>query len=306
MRRYIMIGVKKRSLVVVLMFVLVLTAPIWAANQEAKVVSTQWLKNNLSRPDIRIVDMRNSVTDYWQSHIPGAVYMHPEVMRLADRGVPVKLMPPEALVVILGEMGIDPNTMLVVYTETGDFKGPYLVWALDYLGHQRAAILEGGFTKWQKEGLPVTQDYPEIVAKKYPLPKTLHHALRASLDEVKKVVASGGALILDVRPVELYTGEKGPWKRKGHIKGSLSRFWGEDLTTDGMWKDKAELKAAYEKLGVTPDKHIITSCGQGQMSAHTYVTLKYLLGYPNVRNYDGSFNEWSNIKDLPVETGMTP
>jgi thiosulfate/3-mercaptopyruvate sulfurtransferase len=127
-----MTGPKKRSRVVVLIFVLVLTAaPVWAADQEAKIVSTNWLKYNLSRPDIRIVDVRNSVADYWQSHIPGAVYMNPEVMRLADRGVPVKLMPPEALVVMLGEMGIDPKTMVLVYTEMGDFKGPYLVWALD-------------------------------------------------------------------------------------------------------------------------------------------------------------------------------
>lgn len=302
-----MIGVIKRPLTVVLVFLLVLaTSPVWAADQEAKVVSTQWLWNNLNRPDIRIVDVRNNVADYWQGHIPGAVYMNPEVMRLADRGVPVKLSPPEALVIMLGKMGIDPKIMVVVYTESGDFKGPYLVWALDYLGHKQVAVMEGGFSKWLKDGFLTTQDYPEVVAKEYPRPKKLRHEVRASLDEVKKVVVSGGAIILDVRPVELYTGEKGPWKRKGHIKGSLSRFWREDLTADGMWKDKAELKAAYDKLGVTPDRQIITSCGQGQMSAHTYFTLKYVLGYPHVRNYDGSFNEWSNIKDLPVETGMKP
>lgn len=208
--------------------------------------------------------------------------------------------------IMLRKMGVDPKAMVVVYTEKGDFKGPYLAWAFDYLGHKRVAVMEGGFAKWQKEEFPVTQDYPKIVAKKYPLPKTFHREVRASLDEVKKVVASGGAVILDVRPVELYTGEKGPWKRKGHIKGSLSRFWGEDLTVDGLWKEKAELRAAYEKLGVTPDKQIITTCGQGQMSAHTYFTLKYLLGYPYVKNYDGSFNEWSNIDDLQVRTGMEP
>ncbi len=302
-----MTDLKKILGIVVLIFVMELTAAsVWAAGQETKVVSTNWLKKNLSRSDIRIVDVRNSVADYWQSHIPGAVYMNPEVMRLADHGVPVKLMPPDALVIMLGEMGIDPDTMVLVYTEKGDFKGPYLVWALEYLGHERVAVIEGGFANWQKENLPVTQDYPEIAVKKYPLPKIVRREVRASLDEVKKAVASGGALILDVRPVELYTGEKGPWKRKGHIKGSLSRFWGEDLTADGMWKDKAELKTAYEKLGITPEKQIITSCGQGQMSAHTYFTLKYLLGYPKVMNYDGSFNEWSNIQDLPVETGMKP
>ncbi len=296
-----------RSCVVILFFVSLLAAvPLWAASQEPKIVSTEWLQKNLSRPDIRVVDMRNAVGDYWQSHIPGAVYMNPEVLRLADRGVPVKLTPAKALAVMLGETGIDPKTMVLVYTEKGDFKAPYLVWALDFLGHERAAVMEGGFAKWQKEGLPVTQDYPKITAKTYSLPKALRRDVRASLDDVKKVVVSGGAVILDVRPVELYTGEKGAWKRKGHIKGSLSRFWGEDLTAEGMWKDKAELKAAYEKLGATPDKQIITSCGQGQMSAHTYFTLKYLLGYPNVKNYDGSFNEWSNIPDLPVETGMNP
>jgi thiosulfate/3-mercaptopyruvate sulfurtransferase len=296
---------KKISLLFIV-FVMLSTTTLWADDQAAKIVTTQWLHNNLGRPDIRIVDMRDSVTNYWQSHIPGAVYMHPEAMRLADHGVPVKLMPPEALVIMLRKMGVDPKAMVVVYTEKGDFKGPYLAWAFDYLGHKQVAVMEGGFAKWQKEEFPVTQDYPKIVAKKYPLPKTFHREVRASLDEVKKVVASGGAVILDVRPVELYTGEKGPWKRKGHIKGSLSRFWGEDLTVDGLWKEKAELRAAYEKLGVTPDKQIITTCGQGQMSAHTYFTLKYLLGYPYVKNYDGSFNEWSNIDDLQVRTGMEP
>jgi len=296
-----------RSCAVVLFFVLLLApASLRAAPQEPKVVSTEWVQKNLNRPDIRIVDMRNAVGDYWQSHIPGAVYMNPEALRLAERGVPVKLMPAKALAVMLGETGIDRKTTVLVYTEKGDFKAPYLVWALDFLGHERAVIMEGGFAKWQKEGLPVTQDYPKIAAKTYPLPKALQREVRATLDDVKRVVATGGALILDVRPVELYTGEKGAWKRKGHIKGSLSRFWGEDLTAEGMWKDKEELRAAYEKLGATPDKQIITSCGQGQMSAHTYVTLKYLLGYPKVKNYDGSFNEWSNIPDLPVETGMNP
>ena len=234
-----------------------------AGAQEPKIVDPAWLQNNLTRSDLRILDMRNSVGDYWQNHIPGAVYVNPEVLRLADQGVPVKLMPAEALVIMLGEMGITPQTLILVYTEKGDFKAPYLVWALDFLGHDRVAVLEGGIARWQKEGRPVTQDYPRIEPQKYPLPKTLRQEVRATLPEVKKAVVEGGAVILDVRPVDLYTGEKGAWKRKGHIKGSLSRFWGEDLTSEGLWKDKAELKALYEKIGVTPEKQIITTCGQG-------------------------------------------
>ena len=112
---------QKRAWLVILMLVFLLTSvPLWAIDQEEKIVSTSWLKNNLSQPDIRIVDMRNSVADYWQSHIPGAVYLNPEALRLADRGVPVKLMPPEALVVMLGRMGVDPKTTVLVYTEKGD------------------------------------------------------------------------------------------------------------------------------------------------------------------------------------------
>lgn len=282
----------------------VTASPGAAQTVKSGLVSTDWLKANLGSEKLRIVDVRANVPDYWQGHIPGAVYFHPDAMRLADRGVPVMLMPPAALVVMLGKMGISKDTTVVAYAETGDFKAPYLVWALDYLGHRSAVVLEGGFGKWQKEGNAVTQDYPAIKAVSYGKPARLHNEVRAWLEDVKKVVVSGGAVILDVRTVDLYTGEKGAWKRKGHIKGALSRFWGEDLKADGTWKDREELKAAYEKLGATPDTPVIASCGQGQMSAHTYFTLKYLLGYKNVKNYDGSFNEWSNIPDLPIETGM--
>ena len=279
-------------------------AEVSAEGLPSKLISTDWLKTNLGADNVRIVDVRSNVADYWAGHIPGAVYFHPDAMRLADRGVPVMLMPPEALAIMLGKMGISQKTSVIVYTEKGDFKAAYLVWALDYIGHASSAVLEGGFGKWQAEGNPVTQDYPKITATQYGRPTKLQNDVRANLAEVKKIVESGGALILDVRPVELYTGEKGAWKRKGHIKGSLSRFWGEDLKEDGTWKSRDELKAAYAKLGGAPEKPVIVSCGQGQMSSQTYFTLKYLLGYKSVKNYDGSFNEWSNIPELPIETGM--
>jgi len=142
-------------------------------------------------------------------------------------------MPPAALATMLGTMGITKDTTVVVYSETGDFKAPYLVWALDYLGHRSALVLEGDSANGKKRGNAVTQDYPAIKAVAYRKPAKLRKEVRASLEDVKKVVMSGGAVLLDVRTVDLYTGEKGAWKRKGHIKGALSRFWGEDLKADG-------------------------------------------------------------------------
>ncbi|KPL04914.1 MAG: hypothetical protein AMJ73_03235 [candidate division Zixibacteria bacterium SM1_73] len=276
--------------------------PVLSEGPPSKLVSTEWLNENLSKENLRVIDVRGEIKDYWQDHIPGAVYFNLETMRLADHGVPVKLTPPEASAIMLGKMGVNEKTMIVVYAEQNDYKATYLIWALDFLGHSSFGILDGGFDKWQKEKRPVTQDYPMINPVGYALPSKLNEEVRATLEEVKELVNVGSGILLDVRPVQLYTGEKGFWKRNGHIKGAINHFWGEDLEDDGTWKSKDELKQAYEKLGATPDKTIIVSCGQGLMSAHSYFMLKHILGYPKVKNYDGGFNEWSNIDELPVET----
>jgi thiosulfate/3-mercaptopyruvate sulfurtransferase len=266
-----------------------------------RTVSTAWLEDHLNDSDMRIVDVRTEITAYWEGHLPGAVYYHPDAMRLAHNGVPVMVMPTEAFAIMLGEMDITPDTLVCVYTETGDYKAPYLVWALDYIGHERSVVLEGGFGKWKAENRPITQDYPRITPTRYPAPEKPNMAVRATLDDVKKALADKSAVIVDVRATALYTGERGFWKRNGHLPGVPGHFWGDDLTPTGVWKDKETIRAAYAALGVTPDKPIITMCGQGTMSAHAYFTLKYLLGFPNVRNYDGGFSEWVNHDDLPVE-----
>jgi thiosulfate/3-mercaptopyruvate sulfurtransferase len=276
-------------------------APVKALELPSRVVSTEWLEANLDAPDLRIVDVRADITAYWLNHLPGAVYYHPDGMRLAQNGVPVMVMPPEAFVVMLGEMGISPETTVIVYTETGDYKAPYLAWALDYIGHSSCAVLEGGYGKWTAESRPVTQDYPKLTPVSYPMPKETNKSVRATLEDVREAVEKGTAVVVDVRATALYRGERGFWKRNGHIPGVPGHFWGEDLTPEGIWKNQDELRKAYEALGVTPDKPVITMCGQGTMSAHSYFTLKYVLGYPNVRNYDGGFSEWSNYDELPVE-----
>ena len=271
-----------------------------AQGQAGKLVSGEWLAANLSNEKVRIVDTRMDIRDYWQSHIPGAIYIDTDLLRWPDHGVPGKLMNVEALAILLGQMGIGADTLVVAYYDKNGYPPFYLLWALDFIGHGDFALLEDGIERWRAEGRPLTQDYPKIKPVSFRLPARSHSDIRASLEDVLKETKTGSAL-LDVRPEDLYQGTKGAWKRKGHIKGAISHPWAMDLSSDGAWKPKEDLLAFYAKQGITPDKKVIVYCGQGQMAAFAYFSLKYRLGFPNVKVYDGGFNEWSAREDLPVE-----
>lgn len=290
----------KRSALYILAATLAATA-LSAAEPVPRLVGPDWLSANLSNPKVRIIDMRADIRDYWESHIPGAVFLDADAVRWPDRGVPGKLMPPAAFARLLGEMGIGRDTTVVVYSEINHYRAAYVVWALDYIRHGSWAILEDGFQGWKRQNRPLTQDYPKIRPAAYDWKGNVDPAVRATTEDVRtRDLAS--TVLIDVRPAELFSGEKGTWKRKGHIEGAVSHVWVEDLNNNGTWKDVEVLRKAYADIGVTPDEAVIVSCGQGQMSAHTYFTLKYILGFPRVKNYDGSFNEWSNVDALPVES----
>lgn len=269
--------------------------------QPEKLVSGEWLAANLANENIRLIDTRLDIRDYWQSHIPGALYLDTDLLRWPEQGVPGKLMSVEALALLLGQMGIGEKTMVVAYYDKNGYPPYYLLWALEFIGHENFALLEDGVERWRTEGRPLTQDYPKIKPVSFRLPAKRKADIRATLDDVVKELKAG-AVLLDVRPEDLYKGEKGAWKRKGHIKGALSHPWALDLSNDGSWKPKEELLALYAKQGVTPDKKIIVYCGQGQMAAFTYFSLKHRLGFPKVKVYDGGFSEWSAREDLPVES----
>ena len=268
--------------------------------QAEKLVTGEWLASNLTNENVRIIDTRMDIRDYWQSHIPGAVYLDTDLLRWPDHGVPGKLMNVEALAMLLGQMGIGEKTMVVAYYDKNGYPPFYLLWALEFIGHQGFALLEDGIERWREEGRPLTQDYPKIKPVSFRLPAKLRPEVRATLEDVLKDTKAG-AVLLDARPEDLYKGEKGAWKRKGHIKGAISHPWAMDLSGDGAWKPREELLGIYAKQGVTPDKKIIVYCGQGQMAAFVYFSLKHRLGFPNVKVYDGSFSEWSARQDLPVE-----
>jgi thiosulfate/3-mercaptopyruvate sulfurtransferase len=271
-----------------------------AKEQTEKLVSSDWLVANLANKDVRIVDTRTDIRDYWQAHIPGALHLAPDILRWPDHGVPGKLMSAEALVLLFGQMGIEENTLVVAYYDKNGYPPFYLLWALEFIGHDNFALLEDGIERWRTEGRPLTQDYPKIKPTAFRLPAKRHEDIRVTAEDVLKETKAG-AILLDVRPADHYSGEKGVWKRKGHIKGAISHPWALDLSGNGAWLPKETLLAAYEKLGVTPDKKIIVYCGQGQMAVFTYFSLKHRLGFPNVKVYDGGFSEWSAREDLPVE-----
>jgi len=270
-----------------------------------RLMSPDDLARAIERSDIQlcIVDMRESVADYWKGHIPGSVYLSVDTLTCPDGGVPAMLAPGRALVAVLGRMGISRRTHVVVYGSAGDYRHAYLLWALDHLGHDALSVLDGGFDAWERAGLPLTQDYPSVELTRYePLFRSTT-LCRVDLDQVKALLDDEASVLVDARPGMMYAGLAGAWKRLGHIPGAVNRYWADDLTADGLFRDPEVLRDEYSSLGVTPDKYVIVSCGVGMMSAHTYFTLKYVLGYPNVANYDGGFNEWSNVDELPVEAG---
>ena len=271
-----------------------------AQGETEKTVTSDWLAANLANENVRIVDTRMDIRDYWLAHIPGAVYVDTDLLRWPENGVPGKLLSVQALALLLGQMGIGTNTLVVAYYDKNGYPPFYLLWALEFIGHNNFALLEDGIERWKSEGRPLTQEYPNIKPVSFRLPAKRQGEVRATLEDVLKEIKAG-AVLLDVRPEDLYKGEKGAWKRKGHIKGAFNHPWALDLNGDGTWKTKEELLAAYKKLGINPDKKIIVYCGQGQMAVFTYFSLKHRLGFPKVRVYDGGFSEWSVREGLPVE-----
>jgi len=294
-----------------LLFVFLITASLLSSGPvslakaqglpDSRLVSANWLQANLETPGIRIIDMRADVRDYWSGHIPSAVYLDETALRWPQAGLPGKLIPVDVLGRLLEEMSIDQNTLIIIYTEINNYRATYLAWALDYVKHNKWAILAGGFNRWKSEGRPISRDFPDLKRIPYGRKLEANSEVRASLDQVKNRRPEG-TVLLDVRPPEMYAGERGNWKRNGHIPGAVGLFWASFLTEDGNWKNLDLIQNNLKALCLTPDKNIILYCGQGLMSSHTYLTLKYILKFPKVAIFDGGFNEWTGHDDLPVET----
>lgn len=272
------------------------------ANSEV-VVDTQWLADRQDDPNLRIVEVEMTPERYQNAHIPGAVFWN----ILTDLLLPDLRMnlDPSAIEKLLSHSGITNETTVVAY---GSYPGTgaWIFWLLKLFGHSDVRVLNGGHQKWIAQGYPVTAELSTFPPVKYQA-KPLDASLRVLSDEVYAAIARPDQVLLDVRTSSEYRGEhflmKPPeaTEKAGHIPGAIHIEHTLTLNEDGTFKSLNQLQALYTSKGITPDKEVFPYCAIGGRSAYTWFVLKHLLGYPNVRNYDGSWNEWSRLSDVPIE-----
>jgi thiosulfate/3-mercaptopyruvate sulfurtransferase len=244
-----------------------------------------------------VLDLR-AAEDFAAGHIPGAVHLDLWGLSLVDTDP----APLKAFMWIVDHLfnlrGVDARTPIVVYDDQSGMKAARAFWFLEYFGHERVQVLDGGFGAWVKAGLAVTRDAA-------PPPKstwtgTPRADRLATWRDVKERLGQADTVILDTRSDDEYHGTLVRARRGGAIPGAAHVEWKRNLASDGSFRPASELRAMYEAAGVTPDKEVVTYCQGGYRAAHAYLALR-LLGYPRVRNYTGSWKEWGDREELPIE-----
>jgi len=269
-------------------------------------VDTAWVNDHLKDPKVRIVEVSEDVTLYGQGHIPGAVHFNWQ-SHLQD---PIRRdwVSRQEFERLLGDNGIGNDTTVVLYGDKNNWFATYTFWLFKVYGVDRVKILNGGRGKWIAEGRPLTTEAPSYPRATFRA-KDPDHSIRAFRDQVLERLGKPAAALVDVRSPQEYSGElismpaypQEGAQRAGHIPGAQNISWGQNVREDGTFKTPEELRALYTGRGVTPEKEVIAYCRIGERSSHTWFTLKYLLGYPNVRNYDGSWTEWGSLVGVPIE-----
>ena len=273
------------------------------ANPNA-LVDTEWVAQNLDAPGVRLVEVDVDTAAYEQGHAPGAVgwnwqsQLQESVVRdVVEKGEFEKL---------LGGSGIGNDTRVILYGDNNNWFAAWAYWQLKYYGHENVQLMNGGRAKWLAEDRPTTTDVPANAAQSYTAqnPDT---SIRAMRDEVS--AALGSSVLVDVRSPAEFSGEllapanlpQEGSQRGGHIPGAVNIGWAQAVNEDSTFKNADELNEIYGGRGVTADKDVIAYCRIGERSSHTWFVLKELLGYENIRNYDGSWTEWGSGVGLPIE-----
>jgi thiosulfate/3-mercaptopyruvate sulfurtransferase len=268
-------------------------------------VTTDWVAQHANDPGIRVVEVDVDTTAYDQGHVPGAAGWN-WTTDLCDT-LTRDIIPIKKLEELLGKSGIDNKTAIILYGDNNNWFASWAFWQLKMYGHEDVRMMDGGRKKWLAEGRELTTDKPDLAAKTYKASGP-DLSLRAFLPEVQQALAGKKAALVDVRSPAEFTGEilappglPETCQRGGHIPGAKSIPWGKNCNDDGTFKSADELKALYGGQGVAGDAPVIAYCRIGERSSITWFVLKYLLGFKNVKNYDGSWTEWGNLVGAPVE-----
>ncbi|MDQ7859178.1 MAG: sulfurtransferase [Armatimonadota bacterium] len=269
-------------------------------------VETAWVADHLKDPTVRIVEVDVDTTAYAQGHVPGAIgfdwksdIQNPLRRDFVDRA---------AFEALASRAGIANDHTVVFYGDNNNWFATWAYWLFKYYGHRDTRVMNGGRKKWIDEGRPL-----DTAASSYP--KTTYRAqepdqaIRAFRQQVLERLGQPGVGLVDVRSPKEFTGEllapenlpQEGAQRGGHIPGAANVPWATAVREDGTFKSAEELRAIYEPKGITADKEIVAYCRIGERSSHTWFVLRELLGYPRVRNYDGSWTEWGSLVDVPIE-----
>ena len=272
-------------------------------------VDADWLLSNIDRPDVVVVEVDEDVSVYDDGHIAGAVRFDWQ----NDLQDPVRrdLIGPVAFADLLGRNGISPSTTIVLYGGNNNWFASYAYWYLKLYGHEHAVLLDGGRKRWELDDLPMTTEVVERAPVFYPVP-TENSALRAKRDAVVELI--GTADLLDARSTDEYAGRllapahlpQEHSQRAGHVPTAINIPWSQTANDDGTFRSDDELRAIYDGNGVSGDKTVVTYCRIGERAAHSWFVLHELLGYPDVRNYDGSWTEYGSLIGVPVQLGDAP
>lgn len=276
------------------------------ANPEV-LVSTQWVEEHLEDADVRIIESNEDPLVYPSGHIPGAV----EIDWTRDLNDPLlrDYIESAGFARLLSKMGIDPETTVILYGDKNNWWAAYAYWVFQLFGHDRARLMDGGRLKWEQEGRALTRDVPVVAPTEYPQVARNDAPIRAFREQVLEHIEANRALV-DVRSPEEFTGERLHMPdypnegalRGGHIPGAKNVPWARAVQGDGTFKTAAALREIYVgEQGLSPEDDVVSYCRIGERSSHTWFVLTHLLGFQNVRNYDGSWTEWGNLVGVPVE-----
>lgn len=266
---------------------------------------TAWVEANLDNPRMRIVEVDVDVLSFEQGHVPGAVGWN-WTTELCD---PVQrdILPKARFESLMAQSGIGNETTVVLYGDNNNWFAAWALWEMKIFGHADVRLMDGGRRKWLDERRELSREAPKVAPASY-IAQEPDFSIRAFLADVQKVLDNKSANLVDVRSPDEFEGRilappgtREACQRGGHIPGAKNIPWNRTCKSNGAFKSAKELRALYESEGIVPDRPVITYCRIGERSSHSWFALKYLLGYPDVRNYDGSWTEWGNLVRAPIE-----